>query len=276
MKRLTIALLATCIGLGAAERSGSAPQTRHYAANGNFDSASNFAPARAGFDVADVSTPQQLDDLPPGVLGLVWIGRCAGADDAFRSQIETFASHPRVFGFYLMDDPDPSGRYRPVCAGANLRAEADWIRSHVSGARTFIALMNIGDSRHPAFSEDYAPAQSHVDLFGVAPYPCRVRSKNCDYDMIGRFVRAARAAGYQTTNIVPTYQTFGGGTWRPADGGGDYRLPNAAEMEVMFQEWRSLVDAPEMDFAYSWGRQRDDEALESAPELQQAFLRHNR
>jgi hypothetical protein len=254
---------------------GACAQTWHFASNGNFDGSARFAPARAGFNLADVSRPQQLDNLPPGTLGLVWIGRCDGADAAFKAQIESFAEHPKLFGFYLMDDPDPTGRWRERCQGANLRAESDWIHARVPKARTFIALMNMGNARAPAFPAEYAPERSHVDLFSVAPYPCRVSSPDCDYDMIGRFVRAAEAAGIPISQIVPTYQAFGGGRWRPSDGAGDYRLPNAAEMETMFQKWKSLVASPEMDFAYSWGRQRNDEALECAPDLQRAFLRHN-
>jgi hypothetical protein len=274
MKRLLCALLAAA--LSAAPWPGAAAPVRHYASNNNFDSASQFAPARAGFDLADVASPQQLDGLPADVLGFVWIGKCAGADEAFRLEIDKYVSHPKVFGFYLMDDPDPTGRWRPTCPEANLRAQADYIHARIPGARAFIALMNVGTAAAPAFTDRYAPERSHIDLFSVAPYPCRARSRDCDFDMIGRFVEAARGAGYPTARIVPTYQTFGGGQWRPADGGGEYRMPSAAETEAMLRSWSAIIAAPEMDFAYSWGRQRDDQALESAPELQEIFMRHNR
>jgi hypothetical protein len=131
-----------------------------------------------------------------------------------------------------------------------------------------------GDSESPAFSEDLAPSRTHIDL-GVAPYPCRARSRSCDLDMMGRFVVAAEAAGIPRANIAPTYQTFGGSRWRPSDGAGDRRLPDAAEMEAMLDTWNGQVQTPEMDFAYSRGAQRDDKALERAKELQQVLLRHN-
>jgi hypothetical protein len=277
VKPMRLAALAACFLLPWLAGGATAPGTpaRHFAANANFDASGRFIPLDAGFNLADVSTRKRLDELPSGVLGLVWIGRCAGADAAFKAEIEKFTEDPKLFGFYLMDDPDPTGRWRRLCTVENLRAEADWIHFKTPQARTFIALMNIGNSRSPAFSGQYAPERSHVDLFSIAPYPCRVSAGPCDFDMIGRFVRAAEAAGFPIRKIVPTYQTFGAGRWRPSDGAGDYRLPNVSEMEAILQTWRSLVQAPEMDFAYSWGRQRDDEALASAPALQQVFVRHN-
>jgi hypothetical protein len=253
--------------------SGGAP--RHFAPNGNFDAQAHYTPARAGFNLADASSPEQLNALPPGVLGLVWVGRCAGADESFKAQIEKFATNPKLFGFYLVDDPDPTGKWGPLCPGANLKAEADFIHAKAPKASTFISLMNMGTPQSPAFPADYAPASSHVDLFGIAPYPCRRGSPSCDLDMIGRFVQAAKDAGIPLANMVPTYQTFGEGRWRSADAAGEYRLPEPAEMQAMLQKWKALVGTPKMDFAYSWGRQREDDALESAPDLQQVVSQHN-
>src|SRR5947209_3060718 len=210
MRFLCFAGLAACLSFSslAGDGRGSETSPRHFAANSNFDANGGFVPLKAGFNLADASSRKQLDDLPPGVLGLVWIGRCNGSDQSFRAEIEKFADHPKLFGFYLMDDPDPTGRWRELCTGENLRAEADWIHSRAPRARTLIALMNMGDSQSPAFSPQYAPERSHVDLFSVAAYPCRMRTGSCDFDMIGRFVRAAEAAGFPITSIVPTYQTF--------------------------------------------------------------------
>jgi hypothetical protein len=94
---------------------------------------------------------------------------------------------------------------------------------------TFVALMNLGSSASPRFSADYKPERSHIDLFGVAPYPCRTHWPKCHYDMIDRFVGASRDAGVPLNRIVPTYQAFGGGDWS-TDSGDAYRLPSAFEL----------------------------------------------
>jgi hypothetical protein len=246
---------------------------RHFAANGNFDAGGGFVPGAYGFDLADVGDAESLDLLPDGVLGLVWLGACDGADARFRLAVAAVIDHPKLFGFYLIDDPDPSGVWRRRCPAENLRAESDWIHARRSGAATFIALMNVGDAANPAFDATLRPENSHVDLFGVAPYPCRRDWRDCDVAMVGRFAEAARRAGVPDGAVVPVYQTFGGGEWR-AEGGG-YRPPEPAEMERIIAEWRRFAPAPAFDFAYSWGSQRADAALSMSAGLQGVFKRHN-
>src|SRR5437762_5036969 len=115
----------------------------HYAPNHNFDSSGNHVPANAGFNLADVSNVSQLDSLPSGVKGLVWLGLCDGADSSFINAVQPFVGDPKVFGFYLMDEPDPTGRWAPLCPAANLMAESDWIHANVPGAQTFIVMINV-------------------------------------------------------------------------------------------------------------------------------------
>ena len=250
------------------------PATRHFAANHNFDAAGHFTPETSGFNLADVSKPTQLNLLPSGVQALVWVGRCGGTDDAFKALVSSFIGSPRVFGYYLMDDPDPTGRYARRCTAEHLRAEADWIHSLAPDAKTFIMLMNLDASRSPSFDRSYRPAESHVDLFGISPYPCRSELGGCDFEMIARYIAAAEAAGIPRRQMVPTYQAFGGGFWRD-DGGGRYQLPSAKLMQELLTRWDRLLARPVFDYAYSWGVQRDDEALESAPHLRMLMSIHN-
>src|SRR5207244_6412629 len=78
----------------------------HYAPNHHFDSSGRYVPANAGFNLADVSNVSQLDSLPSGVKGLVWLGLCNGADSSFINAVQPFVGdHPKLFGFYLMDEP---------------------------------------------------------------------------------------------------------------------------------------------------------------------------
>ncbi len=246
----------------------------HYAPNGNFATGDKYLPGKVGFNLADVSSVGQLDALPDGIKGLAWIGRCAGVDTAFLDAVQPYIGHAKLFGFYLMDDPDPRGRNSPICTADNLKAESDWIHTNAPGAKTFILLMKMSTSRTPSFANTYNPTNSHVDLFGLDPYPCRSELQDCDYDMIDRYVVAAEVWGIPRSKMVPIYQAFGGGNWVD-DGGGRYRLPTVSQEQQILARWGSLVATPEFDFAYSWGSQNADAALESSPELQAVFSLHN-
>lgn len=249
--------------------------TWHLAPNSNFGVKSDFLPGTARFNLADVSGRRELDSLPQGVKGLVWIGACSGATEEFQALVNAVIDHPKLFGFYLMDGPDPTGRWGPSCPSAELKAESDWIHQRRRDASTFILLMNLGPSAAPAFSSEYAPTNSHVDLFGVPPYPCRTASATCDIDMIDHYVAAAVQSGIPVPHIVPIYQAFGGGTWR-VDNGEGYRMPTAAEMRSMLQRWARLVPRPAFDYAYSWGAQHSDISLSQSIQLQRVFAEHNR
>jgi hypothetical protein len=252
----------------------------HCAPNHNFALDGSFLPTSAGFNLADVSRLREIKQLKPGNRALVWIGRCGGVDQAFLSTVRAYAGSRNLFGFFLMDDPDPrplAGVMNPshACTVSSLRAEADWIHDNIPGAKTLIVLMNMASAVQPSFKGTYEPANSHVDLFGLAAYPCRTDLPRCDYDIIDRYVAAAIDAGISRDRIVPIYQAFGGGAWF-TDAGGRYYLPNQNEEIAILSRWRQLVPSPEMDMAYSWGSQRGDRALESSSELQAVFAKHNR
>ena len=166
-----------------------------------------------------------------------------------------------------------AGSSCPVPAD-NLKAELDWVHDHVPGAFTFIVLMNLSSSKAPSFENTYNPSNSHVDLFGLDPYPCRSELNGCDYEMIDRYVAAAKSWGIPISQIVPFYQSFGGGEWVD-DFGGQYVLPTADQARQILERWNKYVEAPLFDAVYSWGAQRADAALESAPALQEVFLLHN-
>jgi hypothetical protein len=273
---LAICGLVCALGISAAAWSSTPQQkrVRHFAPNANFDAKGDFLPGKAGFDIGDVSSRTELDFLPKGAKGLVWIGQCNGVDANFEKLVRAVIDHPKLFGFYLMDDPDPTGQWRLQCTALDLRAESDWIHRRRPEAVTFVALMNVGSSASPEFSAEYAPDNSHVDLFSIAPYPCRTGWAQCDYDMIDRYIAASRDAGFPLSRIVPTFQSFGGGEWR-ADSGGSYRLPTSSELRSMLERWGRLAPEPAFDFAYSWGQQRSDDSLAASADLQAVFARHN-
>jgi hypothetical protein len=246
----------------------------HYAPNHNFDARGTWLPAQAGFNLADVSDPGQLRDLPARVKGLIWVGLCSGADRKFLAAVRPYMGQAAVFGFYLMDDPDPRIGLAQ-CKPSSLRAEADWIHEHIPGTLTFIVLMNLSGAATPSFRGSYNPVNSHVDLYGIDPYPCRSELNGCSDVMIQQYVAAAEACGIPRARMVPVYQSFGGGSWSDGDRG-QYRLPTAAQLQAALAQWRALIPAPVFDYAYSWGVQRGDQALENSSDLQSVFLNHNR
>src|SRR5579871_1422054 len=241
----------------------------HYAPNGNFVNG-QYVPAGDGFNLADVSSVAELNSLPPGVKGLVWLNMTGGVTASFQSTVSQFIGNPNLYGFYLVDEPDPS-----VVSAANLKAESDWIHANVPGAKTFMVLMNMGSPTDPSYLNTYNSANTDIDLFGLDPYPIRPQfTGGADYNVITSAVSAAEAAGIAQDQIVPVYQAFGGGSSTdPAYQ--TYTLPTASQEQQILSTWASVVPAPAFDMAYSWGTQSGDTSLADSAALQQVFAAHN-
>ncbi|MER8834720.1 calcium-binding protein [Mesorhizobium sp. M0909] len=243
--------------------------TLHYASGG---SATEIA--TAGFNLADVQYVSLVNALPDGMKGLVYLNEHEGVTSSFIEKMTPFLGNPNVFGFYLVDEPDPTGRWGTYATAENLKAESDWIHEHFPGAKTFITMMNMGSPTNPDFTNTYNPANTHIDYFGIDPYPVRTGTDTVDYDMIDRAVAAAVKSGIPVSNIVPVYQAFGGGNWETSDGGRQV-MPTPEQMQIMIDHWAALVPSPAFDYTYKWGTQNGDTALESSPELQAVFREHN-
>ncbi|MCW3474461.1 hypothetical protein [Limobrevibacterium gyesilva] len=233
----------------------------HYTPNANFVG-NTYAPGAVGFNLADVSSVSGLNSLPAGVQGLVYLGMTNGADATFQSAVQQYIGNPKLFGFYLADEPGPT------VSAANLKAESDWIHANVPGAKTFIVLENNGTSTKPSFS--FNPGNTGIDLYGVDPYPIQPQfSGGADFSIIANAVNAAEASGIAQSQIVPVYQAFGGG------GYASWTLPTAAQEQQILSTWGTLVPTPAFDYAYSWGTQNGDTAIVNDPALQQVFAAHN-
>jgi hypothetical protein len=251
----------------------------HFAAQNNFDNNGKFTPAIAGFNVADVSDPQRLKELPDGVRALVWVGMCEGITRRFVERVKPFIGDQRVFGFYLMDDPDPrrqlGGTQPAPCEADKLRAESDWLHAQMLGTRTFIVLMNLGTGRRPFYDASYRPEATHIDLFGLAAYPCRSEWNGCDFRAVDRYVVAAEGGEIPRSRMVPMYQAFGSGQWHD-DEEGHYVMPTPPQEEKIVRGWHALVPRPVFDYAYSWGVQRGDYSLQDDAALQRFFAELHR
>ncbi|WP_201724190.1 calcium-binding protein [Bradyrhizobium centrolobii] len=248
--------------------------TLHYAAGGGLDSQGNYTPAEAGFNLADVQYVDQVNALPSGVQGLVWLDQYQGVTQDFINQVTPFLNNPKVFGFYLVDEPDPTGQSGPQASAADLKAESDWIHQHDPGAKTFTVLNNMGSSDDPSYMNSYNQANTHIDYFGLDWYPVWSDRPNVDVSTIDKYVAAAEQAGIPHDSIVPVYQAFGGGGWT-TETGSQVAMPTAAQEQAMMDRWAQDVPNPAFDYAYAWGSQNGDTALENSPELQKVFLAHN-
>ncbi len=241
----------------------------HYAPNGDF-SGNTYLLGAYGFNLADVGDVSQANALPAGDKGLVYLGLCTGVTGAFTTAVRPYVGNQKVFGFYLMDEPNPSS-----CTATNLKAESDWIHANDPGTKTFIIEENLSSTDHPTYMGGFNPANSDIDLYGLDPYPCRSELGNaCHYQWIGLAVNAAEADGIPLADIVPVYQTFGGGT-ETDDGGGSYSLPVPSQEAQILRTWGSLVPTPVFDYAYSWGSQHQDASMSGSGGLQGIFRMHN-
>jgi len=234
----------------------------------------NFLPGTDGFNLVGVDTPADLAHVPAGDKAFAWVGLCNGADSTFTSSLAGYEGKSGIYGFYLMDEPDPTGQYAPICPIANLKAESDWIHTNIPGAKTFIIMMNLGSDQNPSYANEYSPANSDIDLYGLDPYPCRTELSSCEYSDIAKSVTAAEANTIPLADIVPVYQAFGGGTWSDG-GGGVWQLPTTAEEQQILADWGAVVPNPPMDYAYSWGQQQSDTSLSMSPTLQAVFKAFN-
>jgi hypothetical protein len=278
--RLALAGLAVLLAVGGCGGAGPRPPAAapwpstslHYAPNGNFSQSGQYLAGVDGFNLADISSydKSKLDQLPDGVRGLVWLGTCAGPTASFQSVVSAFAGDPKLFGFYVMDEPSPS-----TCPARNLLAENTWIHAHVPGAKTFAILENRGRATQPKFAGTYTPGDSGLDLIGLDPYPVRSELRDPDYSAIAGYVRSAEGIGWPASSIVPVYQTFGGGNYAD-DANGHWVLPTPGQERQMLARWAEVIPHPQFDYAYSWGSQNADTGLSQSPGLQAVFAKKNK
>lgn len=273
----------------------------HIAFNTQGDTADLIA---LGFNLFDVtgsktnpaSTVALVNALPEGTQALVWLGNLGNApkgqscptpgfsDAEFQAQVDLLANNPKVFGYNLSDEPHPS-----VCPDAAnaIKARSDYIHTHAPGQKTYITVLD-GSNMCPAGEgceyRAFQPANTHIDLIGLDPYPCHFDSSGqpvaCDTSVISQRVQSAIANGIPVSAIIPVFEAFG------QEGRLDgksiyYRTPTTTEFQDMLNLWKSLVPNPVFDFAYTWGIQCTTstcpapQSLKNHPELQILIKQHN-
>jgi hypothetical protein len=249
--------------------------TLHFASGASLDPSTNSAALTDGYNLADVQDASTVNALPDGTKALVWLNESSGVTQSFIDKVTPLLNNNKVFGFYLTDEPDPTGQYNTLVKASDLKAESDWIHTNFPGAKTFITTMNMGSSQSPNYANTYNYANTHIDLFGVAAYPVwSDTASSPDYGMIDRNVQAAVASGIEASRIVPEVQAFGGGSW-VTENGTPYATPTASQGQAMLNEWAKVDPNPVFDYTYAWGSQQGDTALGQNAALQAVFAAHN-
>ncbi len=283
-------------GSGGSSGGTTAPATKHYSANTNYNQSLALS---LGFTVLDITgstgnpsnTKAIVDALPSGVQALVWTGNLDNTNCAtpgfttaqFQALVAALAGDSKVFGYFLSDEPHPG-----VCpnAAGDIKARADYIHAHDSNQKAFIVVLDGSNQCGGNLGCEYnalQPANSHVDLIGLDPYPCHYDTNGvavaCDNTKINTAVSNAIANGISLSAIVPVFQTFG--QLGRTDGSTVYyRTPSSSELTTMLNTWAGLVPKPAMDYAYTFGVQCSascpaPQALANQSALQAVIKTHN-
>jgi hypothetical protein len=314
--RRAAATLVAVLALAPVSMSGAEAQHRaqHYTANTSGD---EEAAAAAGFNVLDVTmrstgaaTKTAIDGLPAGTRALVWAGNLdnetcglAGSDTSqatFDANVRSAAlgADPKLFGYYLSDEPHPYAPAYCSTAASDIRSRADEVHQFQPGKMAFIVVEQssaacpgplVAGCEFAALN----PSQTHVDAVGIDPYPCHYASDGitpepCDVDKIGSKVNLANANGVTDSKIVPVFQAFGQ-SGCPPPCTPYYRTPSASKPYVqseegqLIQAWYAVVPHPIMTYAYSWGVQCDEvagscsapQAIQNTPSLRSLLAYYN-
>ena len=254
------------------------PQTLHFTSGGNIVD-NVYVPGAVGFNLADISSLGGLNRLPDKVLGLVYVSSsigCGGDTSSFRAFVDQFRDNPKLWGFYLMDEPYVHGYGgKPPCSPGNLLAETRYIKSIIPTAKTYIKMGNSDGQKNPNY-DDYYPGNTGIDVFGVGSYMCRSdfvgkpgTEDGCDWTMVDRYVDAAEKH-IPTANLAPTYQAFSG--WRTEASGGVFLMPTVAQTQKILDTWHKRLPSPMMEYAYAWSCQaQSTDCLSRDVAMQQVY-----
>jgi hypothetical protein len=233
--------------------------------------------AALGYTLFDVDPDEDdIASLPPGGRALLWVGNttCGGfqqeSASAFTRTVKRFAGNERVYGWYLSDEPNPDEC--PDIAG-KIRQRADIVHRYAPGQRAFASLTDWP-------MRPLKPSETHLDLIGLDPYPCRTDRARCDLGAIDAMVAQATRSGFPRRMIVPVFQTFGQSC---NDGERNWRMPSERQLRSILGRWERLVPRPAFDISYSWGRQdawacpalSDADGRRGLPDLQAVMKAHN-
>ncbi|MGP4026653.1 hypothetical protein [Actinomadura sp. 3N407] len=231
-----------------------------------------------GYDLVDVKPDDALvAGIPSGMRAMLWVGNFTCGDfeldfASFKRAVRRFGRDPRVYGWYLSDEPNPG-----ECPGIpeEIRRRADHLRRNAPGQISFISLTDWP-------MRPLTPENVGVDLVGLDPYPCKGSAQtreHCDIGAIDRMVRMADAAGIPRSRVAPVLQTFGQSC---SKGDKQYWLPTQTQFRKILARWDALIPRPSLEISYSWGHQDEwacptlaDAAGGDHPDLQSIIKARN-
>ncbi|XRQ11441.1 hypothetical protein ACN3XK_11320 [Actinomadura welshii] len=230
-----------------------------------------------GYDLVDVRADASLvSGVPPGMQAFLWVGNfhCGEFElgfESFKRAVREFGRDPRVYGWYLSDEPD-AGDCPEIAE--EIRVRAEYIAEHAPGQVSYISLTDF--PMKPL-------ARVGVDLVGLDPYPCQgsaTPEEHCDIGAIDQMVGMADDAGIPRARIAPVLQTFGQSC---STGDKQYWLPTEPQFREILASWDRLAPSPPLEISYSWGHQDEwacptlaDAAGGEHPDLQSIMKARNR
>lgn len=216
--------------------------------------------ASFGWNLLDVSSKAEADQLPAGTRGLVWVGdydnsSCTWevSDSDLQSELPAMGADRRVYGFFISDEADPH-----ACPAApDQHAARTHLIHRLSPGKPTIMVM---DSNSGAQTLDQIRGWlGATDFVALDPYPCYA-GKRCKYAWIDQLIKAADRAGLHYWGVV---QAFADDTWR---------WPTPTEEKHMLSQWTTSNESGYMTFSWRWHGQ----TLASRPELLRVFKTYNR
>ncbi|WP_329259213.1 hypothetical protein OG417_22180 [Actinoallomurus sp. NBC_01490] len=293
---LTAAVAAVAVVPGVASAHGAASHAAataavthrpHFIQNTTVDDAAHLQ--SLGYTVLDVG-PGESADLPAGMQGMEWTGGAICDSDGimswadFRALVDSNRNSSKVFGYFIFDEPDTHG-----CTNiaSKLRDRADYI--HCSGwrnsfwdsAKQHPKVDNAGNCLDASgniiprktsqkaylvdeYSHDYAAVAksiTHVDLFGLDPYPCnKDGSTTCDMSQVDDAAATAKQY-YAESELAPVYQVFGGDGWK---------IPSATQLQNLLAEWDRVLPGAGADVVYSYRDNKNGGPEDTYPGLSHA------
>jgi hypothetical protein len=206
-------------------------------------------------------------------------------DTTTQNIILATANDPKVWGYYILDEPADADV--PVTA-----QYVDFIHAHAPTKYSFFVAVNDNTPTSPTYY--VTPTNTHMttnmDLIGIDPYPVRPAvegaefSTGIDLAVINAGVAEALSVGWTQRQLVPVYQAFGGPSGTPYD---HWTLPTAAQATSILSTFDALIPTPLFDYAYAWNQQQSDYPLGGAAgepagiqtqtiQLQQVYAAHNK
>jgi hypothetical protein len=212
-----------------------------------------------GWNLIDVSSKDEVDVLPPGAKGLVWVGdwnntSCSWevSDAKLTKKVMSMVGDPKVVGFYFSDEPNPVAC--PDAPRRHVQRSALIRRLDPSVFTVMVARSNTDTS-----ASELRLWRGAATYVGLDPYACDV-GKACNFARITRMIRAADKAHIAYWGVLQAFADY------------DWRWPTPAELTRIASIWKASNAKGSMTFAWKWS----DSRLALHPKLLAELRRFNR